>query len=217
MFELAGANDTGLISRENIHQALEDEEAMAVFEKKPYKQRPSRRSVRRNVHDDEVRPSHITSTQSFVQEFERKNGNSKRDIAEQIRVMNDHESLTSSDNENSVASKIISVLQGTPAISARDLKEALKTVASQNGANVDSLTSNAFVNKVFFEADSGRSGQISRAQLREFIGQNPVETAHVAKESNSAHSDPVTLSLLQILEQSESGVFDKKQVTAAVK
>ena len=90
-------------------------------------------------------------------------------------------------------------------------------MASQNGANVDSLSSKAFVSKVFFEADSGRSGQISRAQLREFIGQNPVETAHLAKESSSAHSEPVTLSLLQILEHSEAGLFDKKQVTAKVK
>jgi hypothetical protein len=73
------------------------------------------------------------------------------------------------------------------------------------------------VNKVFFDSDTGRNGQITQSQLQEFMDLNPVETAHVAKECCRCNSDPITLGVLQLLEQSESGNFDKRQVTAAVK
>lgn len=120
---------------------------------------------------------------------------------------------------DSVSKKLMNVLstsqKGT--ITAKDLKEALKVVATQNGQTASSSTCNAFVDKVFLEADSDNSGQITRSQLREFIEDNQVEAAQVVKETTKVSSNPVTLSVIQTLEESESGVFDKKQVAAAVK
>lgn len=70
--------------------------------------------------------------------------------------------------------------------------------------------------KVFSNVDFEQRGEITRAQLRSFFGSNKVETACVVKQTND-HSHPVTESIIQLLELSESGLFDKNQVSAVVK
>ena len=65
--------------------------------------------------------------------------------------------------------KVLNVLEGseTGLVTKADLRQALKTAVSANGKQIDSAQSNALIEQVYFAVDSERSGQITRAQLRE--------------------------------------------------
>lgn len=102
--------------------------------------------------------------------------------------------------------------QSNGKITSRDLKEALKTVAQQNGAQVDLAQSKALIEKVFLT-----DNQLSRGEVRKALDENQVEAAHIVKETALPESTPVIQQVMQVLEASDSGMIDKVTLQAALK
>jgi len=115
---------------------------------------------------------------------------------------------------NSVTNKVMNQLnaQSNGKITSRDLKEALKTVAQQNGAQVDLAQSKALIEKVFLT-----DNQLSRGEVRKALDDNQVEAAHIVKETALPESTPVVQQVMQVLEASDSGMIDKVTLQAALK
>ena len=209
VFAEADANNTGMVSRKALHQALEDQddEAMAIFggqesEKEKLKKRA--KHLKNYVIDEgEVRevPLQTATVESVMQVLEQsENGKlAKREVAEAIQAVAEQQQIvldsvaldalvsnvfsTADSNAegavsrkalhsalenqqqvaelftlktlpvamNTVTQKVMVQLnaQSNGKITSRDLKEALKTVAQQNGAQVDLAQSKALIEKVF--------------------------------------------------------------------
>ena len=112
--------------------------------------------------------------------------------------------------EGAVTAKILQVLESNKSgqINKHDLGDAIKVVATQNGvAQPDGAAMNALIQKVFLQADSQRSGKITRTQLRQAMESNCVEAAVVTQESSKPSTTPVVQSIMEKLEQSSSGLI----------
>ena len=117
-----------------------------------------------------------------------------------------------------VSSKILQALEQSESgtVSKQDLKEAVKQVSTQNGKTVDSGSANAFVDKIFMQADSTRSGKVTRAQLRNAINANEIEASQVISESTLPATSATIESVMKQLEESASGVIRKQELQAAI-
>jgi Ca2+-binding EF-hand superfamily protein len=272
VFAEADANNTGMVSRKALHQALEDQddEAMAIFggqesEKEKLKKRA--KHLKNYVIDEgEVRevPLQTATVESVMQVLEQsENGKlAKREVAEAIQAVAEQQQIvldsvaldalvsnvfsTADSNAegavsrkalhnalanqtqvaelftlktlpvamNTVTQKVMVQLnaQSNGKITSRDLKEALKTVAQQNGAQVDLAQSKALIEKVFLT-----DNQLSRGEVRKALDENQVEAAHIVKETALPASTPVIQQVMQVLEASDAGMIDKVTLQAALK
>jgi Ca2+-binding EF-hand superfamily protein len=102
-------------------------------------------------------------------------------------------------------------------INKQDLKSALKEVCESNGKQMSPAQTNALSDKIFKQADSQKTGEVSRAQMREALEDNLLDLQSIEKVILPPSSQAMANKVLQAVQSSQSGIVTKQDLKKALK
>ena len=101
---------------------------------------------------------------------------------------------------------------GSGTISQSELKTAINAVAASNSILIDSVKTNALVQKVMMS-----DTQMTRSQLRLALENNEIEISHLIKENKLPQTTPAISEIMKVIESSKSGLITSTILHAAIK